>query len=201
MLPAELLLLIAEFMSDVAKKMWLSTTSVMRATLGTYSFRDEVDCRHLSVCPHPEKHFNLIAGPVLINNQSERDCDVYVAPGHITRLVMPRSEGDCLLDMSQCVELREVIIPDYKTSWEDLRTLPYTVECLSFNARPFQYLVSSGTGAKEVVIGFSSSPGLWKHYTLSVPVALKTLTALDVNGKLLTVTIPYKSNTLTVEFV
>lgn len=195
-LPPELCAIILDLLSDVSKKMYLSICRELRETIKQYIFHDWVDHRHLAVSPCPENHASLV-----ISYGYDEWVQGYLSiPSRIVRLRVEKFRYHHSLDMSQCKLLKELALI---STGETRIKAPSWVEHLSLSVCSFP-LNHDGlqgglwsAGDKLVKVEYLSG-GLWRQYGCRVPSSLKTLTALDAGGKLLTVTLPYNGPDLRV---
>jgi len=184
--------LIWDLLPDREKKIYLSTCVTLRSTLGQHSFHQRVDRRHLVVCPYPEKHSNILVGPHA--NQEN-----YVSPAHITKMTIDWFDPDVMLVLSGSTRLKELSL---SCSERQLRllTVPDSVEHLSLPQHYFSRLVRTALGSAKMSLGYTTLAG-WGSVERFFPASLKTLTAKDTDGNLLRASIPYSSETLTMEFI
>ena len=145
-LPDDVFRYLVVLLPDRDKKMLLSTRSDIRQTVNTYWFHDRVACEHLSVCPCPGKHtnilltickggFNSALSKVLVLGITG---DLYT-PDHITDITIENCNLSRRLNLTHSAKVRNVTLC-YSGMWaggcENI-PLPDSVEHISFPQHDF----------------------------------------------------------------
>lgn len=149
-LPDDVFRYMVVLLPDRDKKMLLSARSDMRQTVNTYWFHDRVACEHLSVCPCPKKHtnvllticrggFNSALQKVLVVDHPGNLC----TPDYITDITIENCDRLRDLDLTHSTKLRNVTLcysgmcVGRYGRYENNIPLPDSVEHISFPQQDF----------------------------------------------------------------